>query len=128
MSKNRPLSITKINLNTASREELISYIKKLEKELMNMKDTILCWYAQNEWIPVSERLPKLDGEYEVTRAEYVPSSAEADPHWELVVDMAKFEGNYNRENDLENHNNGFNKMYHVYAWRNKPEPYKKEGE
>ena len=59
MSKERPFEdikpIAKFNTTTASREELVSYIEKLERDLESMNDTILCWVEkdkaqQGEWI------------------------------------------------------------------------------
>ena len=103
-------------------EQLVSWLEELAKRR-----------EADRWIPVSERLPDEDGQYEVTREEYIPSASdyhtfdtEGAPHWEMVVDLAKFEGNYNRANGLENYNNGFNKAYRVYAWRPLPKPYESE--
>lgn len=63
MSKERPFEdikpIAKINTATASREELISYIERLEGDLKSMNDTILCWIAkdkaqENESVDISK--------------------------------------------------------------------------
>lgn len=104
----------------AEHEQLAEWLTELQKRR-----------EADVWIPVTERLPDEDGQYEVTREEYIPSGPEyrvfdddGAPHWEMVVDLARFEGNYNRANGLENFNNGFNKAYRVYAWRPLPEPYK----
>ena len=66
---------------------------------------------QGEWIPVSERSPKEDGRYYVTRHDYVTKTNFTDLLW--------YEKGiwWNRQSTGE---------YAVIAWMPKPEPYKEE--
>ena len=65
--------------------------------------------AQPGWIPCSERLPKKDGRYQVTRHDYVTNTE--------FIDILWYEGNlwWNR------HSTG---DYAVTAWMPLPEPWK----
>ena len=73
---------------------------------------------KNRWIPVSERLPKENGEYLVTREAYIDRE---NRNMVFVRDIASFSIN----NRL---NNGFHKTNTVIAWQSLPEIYKEGSE
>ena len=136
------MKIVRNNMTDERAVEILSRYSSIPNDGESFSEVIEAYdYAiekikADRWIPVTERLPDEDGQYEVTREEYIPSGSDyhtfdtaGGAHWEMVVDLARFEGHYNRANGLENYNNGFNKAYRVHAWRPLPEAYKKnEGE
>ena len=69
--------------------------------------------SKQQWIPVSERLPKKDGRYLVTRYDYVTSTE--------FIDILWYEKNlwWNRR---------YTGDYAVTAWMPLPDPYTEEGE
>lgn len=73
---------------------------------------------KGEWIPVSERLPKIASVYRVTR--YYPNSV---MHPRYLVDACFFDGSNTWYNDNRiNHERPYAK--NVIAWQENPEPYK----
>ena len=75
---------------------------------------------KGEWIPVSERLPKIASVYRVTR--YYPNSV---MHPRYLVDACFFDGSNTWYNDNRiNHERPYAK--NVIAWQENPEPYKPE--
>ena len=70
---------------------------------------------QDEWIPVSERLPDTDGHYLVTK----DISAVSKDIFEVdSIEYSKESGEYN---------NGFWSSFSIIAWKPLPEPYKEGG-
>ena len=77
---------------------------------------------KGEWIPVTERLPKIADVYRVTR--YYPNSV---MHPRYLVDACFFDGSNTWYNDNRiNHERPYAK--NVIAWQENPEPYKEGGE
>ena len=77
---------------------------------------------KGEWIPVSERLPKIADVYRVTR--YYPNNV-MNPNY--LVDACFFDGSNTWYNDNRiNHERAY--VDNVIAWQENPEPYKKDGE
>ena len=77
-------------------------------------------YEENkgEWIPVSERLPKIADVYRVTR--YYSNNR-------YIVDACFFDGSSTWHNDNRiNHKRGY--VDNVIAWQENPEPYKAESD
>lgn len=71
-----------------------------------------------EWIPVSERLPKIADVYRVTR--YYPNNV-MNPKY--IVDACAFDGSDTWYNDNRiNHERAY--ADNVIAWQENPEPYK----
>jgi hypothetical protein len=75
-----------------------------------------------EWIPVSERLPKIADVYRVTR--YYPNNV-MNPKY--LVDACCFDGSntWYADNRI-NHERAY--VDNVIAWQENPEPYKAESE
>ena len=74
--------------------------------------------TKGEWIPVSERLPKIADVYRVTR--YYSNNR-------YIVDACFFDGSSTWHNDNRiNHKRGY--VDNVIAWQENPEPYKAESE
>ena len=77
---------------------------------------------KGEWIPVSERLPKIADVYRVTR--YYPNNV-MNPNY--LVDACFFDGSNTWYNDNRiNHERAY--ADNVIAWQENPEPYKAESE
>jgi len=75
---------------------------------------------KGEWIPVSERLPKIADVYRVTR--YYPNNV-MNPRY--LVDACAFDGSNTWYNDNRiNHERAY--ADNVIAWQENPEPYKPE--
>ena len=75
---------------------------------------------KGEWIPVSERLPKIADVYRVTR--YYPNNV-MNPKY--LVDACAFDGSDTWYNDNRiNHERAY--ADNVIAWQENPEPYKAE--
>ena len=75
---------------------------------------------KGEWIPVSERLPKIADVYRVTR--YYPNNV-MNPKY--LVDACAFDGSNTWYNDNRiNHERAY--VDNVIAWQENPEPYKPE--
>ena len=75
---------------------------------------------KGEWIPVSERLPKIADVYRVTR--YYPNNV-MNPNY--LVDACFFDGSDTWYNDNRiNHERAY--VNNVIAWQENPEPYKAE--
>ena len=73
---------------------------------------------KGEWIPVSERLPKIADVYRVTR--YYSNNR-------YIVDACFFDGSSTWHNDNRiNHKRGY--VDNVIAWQENPEPYKAESD
>ena len=71
---------------------------------------------KGEWIPVSERLPKIADVYRVTR--YYSNNR-------YIVDACFFDGSSTWHNDNRiNHKRGY--VDNVIAWQENPEPYEEE--
>lgn len=77
---------------------------------------------KGEWIPVSERLPKIADVYRVTR--YYPNNV-MNPKY--LVDACAFDGSDTWYNDNRiNHERAY--VNNIIAWQENPEPYKAESE
>ena len=77
---------------------------------------------KGEWIPVSERLPKIADVYRVTRC--YPNNV-MNPNY--LVDACFFDGSNTWYNDNRiNHERAY--VDNVIAWQENPEPYEKDGE
>ena len=77
---------------------------------------------KGEWIPVSERLPRIADVYRVTR--YYPNNA-MNPIY--LVDACCFDGfNTWYDDNRINHERAY--VDNVIAWQENPEPYKSESE
>lgn len=77
---------------------------------------------KGEWIPVSERLPRIADVYRVTR--YYPNNV-MNPTY--LVDACCFDGSNTWYNDNRiNHDRAY--VDNVIAWQENPEPYKPEKE
>ena len=90
-------------------------------DLSGMLDELI---AENkgEWIPVSERLPKIADVYRVTRC--YPNNV-MNPNY--LVDACFFDGSNTWYNDNRiNHERAY--VDNVIAWQENPEPYEKDGE
>jgi hypothetical protein len=75
---------------------------------------------KGEWIPISERLPKIADVYRVTR--YYPNNV-MNPKY--LVDACAFDGSDTWYNDNRiNHERAY--ADNVIAWQENPEPYKPE--
>ena len=77
---------------------------------------------KGEWIPVTERLPKIADVYRVTR--YYPNNV-MNPNY--LVDACCFDGSNTWYDDNRiNHERAY--VDNVIAWQENPEPYKGESE
>lgn len=77
---------------------------------------------KGEWIPVTERLPKIADVYRVTR--YYPNNV-MNPNY--IVDACCFDGSNTWYDDNRiNHERAY--VDNVIAWQENPEPYKGESE
>lgn len=103
-----PLEVHEKAMNIA-----VDDLFKVQEELNRIRNE----KRQDEWIPVTERLPEENGEYLVTREAYIDRE---NRNMIFVRDIAYFTINYGL-------NNGFHKANTVIAWQPLPELYK-EGE
>ena len=100
---------TECRLGAEAHGQLAEWLKEL-KQLRE----------QTQWIPVSERLPKIADVYRVTR--YYPNNV-MNPKY--IVDACAFDGSNTWYNDNRiNHERAY--VDNVIAWQENPEPYKPE--
>lgn len=113
-----------------SREKLKDYLDRnisfggVEKKFafFDIIDSIPSAENKGEWIPVSERLPKIADVYRVTR--YYPNNV-MNPNY--IVDACAFDGSDTWYDDNRiNHERAY--VNNVIAWQENPEPYKAESE
>lgn len=103
---------------TEKKMSVIDFIDTYTDEGVTEADVI----KQAEWIPVSERLPKMAGVYRVTR--YYPGNV-VDPKY--IIDAGFFDGSNAWYNDIRiNHKRPY--ADNIIAWQENPEPYKTESE
>jgi len=90
-------------------------------DLSRMLDELIA-ESKDEWIPVSERLPRIADVYRVTR--YYPNNV-MNP--EYIVDACAFDGSDTWYNDNRiNHERAY--VDNVIAWQENPDPYKTDRE
>ena len=96
--------------------------RTVEKYKELLTECIKVLPSKGEWIPVSERLPKIADVYRVTR--YYPNNV-MNPKY--LVDACAFDGSDTWYNDNRiNHERAY--ADNVIAWQENPEPYKKGSE
>ena len=99
-----------------SKEEQKYYSEALDMAISALSEN------KGEWIPVTERLPKIADVYRVTR--YYPKNV-MNPRY--LVDACFFDGSDTWYNDNRiNHDRAY--ANNVIAWQENPEPYKAESE
>ena len=100
------------------RDSLIKYVADLFSTMAEAA-TFKSWKGgKGEWIPASERLPKIADVYRVTR--YYPNNV-MNPNY--LVDACFFDGSDTWYNDNRiNHERAY--VDNVIAWQENPEPYK----
>jgi hypothetical protein len=98
------------------------YSEESHTAMMMAVDALSSSEKPTEWIPVSERLPKIADVYRVTR--YYPNNV-MNPNY--LVDACFFDGSNTWYNDNRiNHERAY--VDNVIAWQENPEPYKAESE
>lgn len=106
-------SIISIDLSYSRTTELLNLILEIEKAVG--ENCLL--RSQDEWVPVSERLPKRIGVYNVTR-----KLKEGETIY-FISDVSYFDGQNTWHGDVcVNHGRPY--LTDIIAWRPRPEPYK----
>ena len=111
-----------IDIEERSYEIAVNKKNKFPRDLSRFEYMIANGEPYQEWIPVSEKLPKIAGVYRVTR--YFPNNRII-PNY--LVDACFFDGSNTWYNDNRINNE---RAYadNVIAWQENPEPYKAESE
>ena len=120
---------TDIQLNLEGRSGLLKYsdeIKDILKALLDSQEKKLKALPPvtptQRWIPISERLPKTDGVYIVTRRLF-DNQIDIEPYY--IVDACYFDGTNTWHNDNRiNHNRHY--VDDIIAWMPLPQPYEEK--
>ncbi len=115
MTREEAIRILEVNKPVIKRASMSArkYVEAYEMALSDFKN-------KSEWIPVSERLPRIADVYRVTR--YYPNNV-MNPKY--LVDACAFDGSNTWYDDNRiNHERAC--ADNVIAWQENPEPYKAE--